>query len=116
MELTCHRMKLQPEFFDKIKSGQKKIEVRLFDNKRKEIKLGDIIEFKKEPEQTENLKTEVIELLNYKTFVDLINDFPITDFGCSNKEYLLKSLYNFYSKEDEDKYTVLGIKIRLTRN
>ena len=113
MEQTCHRMKLQPEFFDKIKSGQKKIEVRLFDEKRKEIKLGDIIEFKKEPGKTETLKAEVIELLNYKSFTDLINDFPITDFGCSNKEDLLKSLYNFYSKEDEEKYTVLGIKIKI---
>lgn len=107
-------MKLQPFPFDKIKEGKKTIEVRLYDEKRRDIKIGDVIEFKREPEQTETIKVEVTGLLNYKTFTDLANDFPASYFGHPNKEDLLKSIYTFYTKEQEEKYTVLGIKIKLT--
>ena len=83
------------------------------DEKRREIKIGDVIEFKKEPDQVESVKAEVIGLLNYKTFTDLANDFPADCFGHPDKEDLLKSIYTFYTKEQEEKYTVLGIKIKL---
>jgi ASC-1-like (ASCH) protein len=108
-----HIMKLQPFSFDKIKEGKKIIEVRLYDEKRREIKIGDVIEFKREPEQVETVKADVIGLLNYKTFADLASDFPASYFGHSDTEDLLKSIYAFYTKEQEEKYTVLGIKIKL---
>jgi len=108
-----HTMKLQPFLFDKIKEGKKIIEVRLYDEKRRDIKIGDVIEFKKEPKQTETIKAEVTGLLNYKTFTDLANAFPASYFGHPDKEDLLKSIYTFYTKEQEEKYTVLGIKIKL---
>jgi ASC-1-like (ASCH) protein len=41
--MKIHKMKLTTEPFDKIKSGSKIIEVRLFDEKRKDINLGDEI-------------------------------------------------------------------------
>lgn len=106
-------MKLKPFSFDKIKEGKKIIEVRLYDEKRQSIKIGDVIEFKREPEQIEIVKAEVVGLLNYKTFVDLYNDFPVSYFGHPNKEDLIKSIYTFYTKEQEEKYTVLGIRIKL---
>ena len=106
-------MKLQPYPFDSIKSGQKIIEVRLYDEKRREIKLGDTIVFKREPKQTDTMHTEVIGLLRYRTFADLTNDFPTSYFGHSDKEDLLKSIYIFYTKEQEAQYGVLGIRIKL---
>ena len=108
-----HIMKLQLHPFDKIKEGSKTIEVRLFDEKRREIKLGDTIEFRRELEQTETVQAEVIGLLNYKTFSDLVNDFPASDFGDENKEILLERIYTFYTKEQESEHSVLGIKIKL---
>lgn len=108
-----HTMKLQPFPFDKIKEGKKIIEVRLCDEKRRDIKIGDTIEFKREPEQVEAVKAKVVALLNYKTFADLANDFPANYFGHLDKEDLLKSIYTFYTKEQEEKYTVLGIRIKL---
>ena len=38
---TIHEMKLQPKFFDFIKSGTKRIELRLYDEKRRNIELED---------------------------------------------------------------------------
>ena len=110
-----HTMKLQPFSFGKIKEGKKIIEVRLYDEKRREIKIGDVIEFKREPEQTETVKAEVIALLNYKTFGDLTADFPASYVGHADTEDLLKSIYTFYTKEQEEKYTVLGIKVRVVK-
>lgn len=106
-------MKLQPFPFDKIKDGKKNIEVRLYDEKRREIKIGDTVEFKREPEQIETVKAEVIGLLNYKTFAELANDFPASSFGHSDTDDLMKSIFTFYTKEQEAKYTVLGIRIKL---
>ena len=106
-------MKLQPFPFSKIQEGKKNIEVRLYDEKRREIKIGDTILFKKEPEQTEIVITEVVGLLNYRTFSDLINDFPATMFGHPDAQDLSNSIYKYYTKEQEQEYTVLGIKIRL---
>ena len=42
-------MSLQPEYYNFILNGTKRIEIRLFDEKRKQIKLGDTIKFLKEP-------------------------------------------------------------------
>lgn len=42
-------MSLQSEPFEKIRDGKKTIELRLFDEKRKTIQLGDSIEFQKQP-------------------------------------------------------------------
>ena len=40
-------MKLNESPFDRIKNGTKTIEFRLYDDKRKQIKVGDKIEFSK---------------------------------------------------------------------
>lgn len=110
-----HVMKLQPYPFDRIKEGGKVIEVRLYDEKRRQIKIGDIIEFKKEPEQTETVLAEVTALLNYKTFAELAGDFSASAFGHPDRDDLLKSIYTFYKKKQEAEYTVLGIKIKLIK-
>jgi ASC-1-like (ASCH) protein len=106
-------MKLNPDSFDKIREGSKIIEVRLFDEKRKLINLGDTITFQKEPEKTELLETSVIGLLRFNTFKDLINDHPAISFGSDNKEELLNTIRKYYSEEQEKHYGVLGIRIKI---
>ena len=112
MSIT-HIMGLQPEPFEKIQGGRKTIELRLFDEKRRTIQIGDIIEFQKQPEEQEIIRTEVVALLRYKTFSELFNDFPIEDFGGTDKASLLEGVHKFYTPEREQKETVLGIKIKL---
>lgn len=62
--MKVHEMNLQPKYFDFIKDGTKRIELRLYDEKRRSIQLGDIIEFAKSDD--EKFKAEVIGLLRYK--------------------------------------------------
>lgn len=106
-------MKLQPKPFEAIKSGHKTIELRLYDEKRKSINIGDIIEFKKEPEQNESIKTQVVALLRYANFSEMFDDFEPDLFGGNNKEELLNDVSEFYTTEEQGKYGVLGIKIKI---
>lgn len=110
-----HEMKLQPEYFNFILNGTKRIEIRLNDEKGQLIKIGDIIEFKKEPDLKESFKTKVIGLLNYNSFEDMFKDFDISMLSDESmtKEELIQVLERFYTKEKQQKYGVLGIRIEL---
>ena len=110
-----YEMKLQPKYYNFILTGTKRIEIRLFDEKRQQIKIGDIIKFKKGPELTESFKVRVIGLLRYNTFENLFKDFDISilaDASMTKKE-LINVLEEFYPKEEQEKYGVLGIRIEL---
>ena len=74
--MKIHEMNLQPKYFDFIKGGTKRIELRLYDEKRQSIQLGDIIEFAKSDD--EKFKAEVVGLLRYNSFADLFEDFDIS--------------------------------------
>ena len=88
-------MNLQPKYFDFIKDGTKRIELRLYDEKRRSIQLGDIIEFAKS--ENEKFKAEVIGLLRYDSFADLFEDFDISILADSSmtKQELLEVLGEF---------------------
>ena len=108
-----HQMKLQPKYFDYIQNGTKRIELRLNDEKRSIIQLGDEIEFLKEPELKENIRVRVLGLLRYQSFADLFKDFDISVLAdkTMTKEELLNVLQEFYTIEKQKEYGVLGIRI-----
>ena len=106
-------MNLQPKYFDFIKGGTKRIELRLYDEKRRSIQLGDIIEFAKSDD--EKFKAEVVGLLRYNSFADLFEDFDISILADSSmtKQELLEVLGEFYSEEKQAEFGVIGIRIKL---
>ncbi len=110
-----HEMKLQPEYYNYILNGTKRIEIRLFDEKRQQIKLGDTIIFLKEPELNESFNTKVVGLLRYNSFEEMFKDFDISVLSDKSmtKDELISVLEKFYTKEKQEKYGVLGIKIEL---
>ena len=109
-----YRMKLQPMLFEYVKSGTKRIELRLNDKKRAAVQLEDEIEFLKEPNLDESIKTKVCGLLRYKSFLELFEDFDISVLADNSmtKEELLKELEKYYTKEKQLQYGVLGIKFK----
>ncbi|MDO8509488.1 MAG: hypothetical protein Q7S27_07470 [Nanoarchaeota archaeon] len=110
-----HQMKLNESPFCRIKSGRKIIEIRLFDEKRRGLNLGDVIEFSKLPELDEKLEVKVTGLVRYQTFAELVSDFPMSSFGYPkyyDKAGFVDQIYEIYTKEDEQKYGVIGIKIK----
>ena len=106
-------MNLQPKYFDFIKDGTKRIELRLYDEKRQSIQLGDIIEFAKSDD--EKFKAEVVGLLRYDSFADLFEDFDISILANASmtKQELLEVLGEFYTEEKQAEFGVIGIRIKL---
>ena len=105
-----HKMKLKESPFERIKNGTKKIEFRLYDEKRQQIKIGDQIEFSKLPDLQEKLLVDVIELYKENTFEDLFRKLY------SDEEEIVRkteSMHEFYSIEKEQQYGVLGIGIKI---
>ena len=105
-------MKLKNEPFMSIKNGLKTIEMRLFDEKRKQIKVGDTIEFTNIV-SLEKLKVKVINLHKFKNFEELYSHFNKTQLGYKQTENASPNDMNqYYTNEDIEKYGVLGIEIK----
>ena len=109
-----YEMKLRAIYFDKIKSGEKIYEIRLNDERRKDLKVGDTIVFKKEPELNEELKTVIQELLYFSSFNEMALALPLEKIGFANVSVqdVVDVYHQFYSKENEKKYGVVAIKVR----
>lgn len=109
-----HEMKLFPEPFGQIMSGSKTIEIRLNDEKRQMVKVGDTITFHN-TDNVESLRVEVLELLRFDTFRQLYESLSSKAFGCAGKsmEWMLDETHKIYTPEREKKYGALGIRISL---
>lgn len=105
-----HKMKLKENPFERIKNGTKTVEFRLYDEKRRQIKIGDRIEFSKLPDLKEKIVVEVLDLYKDVSFEELFEKV-FTD--KEEIERKTKSMLQFYTHEQEKAYGVVGIKIKL---
>ena len=106
-------MKLQHAPFLAIKSGRKKIEMRLYDEKRSLIKVGDTVEFT-DTETGEQLVCAVVNLYLYSTFEQLYANHTKEEIGYFEGELAdPKDMLAYYPKEEQEKYGVVGIEIQL---
>ena len=110
-------MKLNPKYFEYMKNGTKRVEIRLNNKKRKNIKIGDEIIFKKEPELIEQIHTKITNLILRRSFEELIDSLDIWQYSdiSESKDKFLEDLYKFYTREQEEKYGVIGIKVELEK-
>ena len=110
-----HKMKLNEEPFEKIKNGSKTIELRLYDEKRRKIKVGDMIRFMS---KTDKLAATVKALHIFKNFEKLYAALPLDKCGYSADELPTASpddMLEYYTKEQIKKYGVVGIEIEVKK-
>ncbi len=110
---TVHEMKLQPSPFKKIKSGDKTIELRLYDEKRREIKEGDTVIFTNTA-NGERLRATVKKLHRFETFGELYQALPLLQCGYTEKDIDAahpSDMEKYYSAEEQKKYGVVGIEL-----
>ena len=107
-------MKLQEKYYTYIKEGTKRIELRLFDEKRSSIALGDKISFLNVV-TSETIVTNVVGLLRYITFRELFRDFDIDILADKSmeKDEFLDVMNKLYADQDQEENGVLGIRIEL---
>ncbi len=118
-------MHLNDDMFEKLKAGTKNVEVRLFDDKRKLVDIGDYIEFRKVSDENARIIRKVNNILEIKkSFVDMFTTFDIKSkrwektlrfspqsLGLPNDstiQSLVENMYQYYDKADEKKYGVIA--------
>ena len=104
-------MKLWNDSFVAIKNKTKTIEMRLNDEKRSKIKVGDIIEFVNTT-TFEILKVKVDKIYKYDNFEQLYKQHDKISIGYKEDEVAdPNDMLMYYKKEDIEKKGVLGIKV-----
>jgi ASC-1-like (ASCH) protein len=109
--MSTHHLHLHPSPFEFIRSGQKTIESRLLDKKRQSYNIGDILIFTNRANESELIETKIINLHRNASFRDLFLS-PNTQgkFSTDSLDELLSGIGLYYSKEDQEKYGVVGIE------
>ena len=108
-----HKMNLWNESFQKIKNKTKTIEMRLCDEKRSKISIGDVIEFTN-TKNNEILECIVSNLYKYENFEQLYENHNKIEIGYSDGDIAdPKDMLTYYSLEIINKYGVLGIEIKI---
>ena len=108
-------MRLHNGPFEKIKSGTKTIEMRLNDEKRQLIKVGDFIKFINRVTE-EEMVTLVKGLYYYESFDELYKHFDKISIGYDLEDDAdPNDMSQYYSNEDIENYGVVGIEIEVTK-
>lgn len=114
--MALHHMKLNPEPYRKIRQGKKKIELRLYDEKRRKLEIGDIIEFVNIENEEFSVKARVLALYIFPSFKELYENLPLDKCGYTEDNIdtaSCKDMEKFYSLEEQDKYGVVGIELEV---
>ena len=116
-EIVLHRMKLKQSPFEKIKNGIKTVELRLNDEKRQQVKVGDKIVFTNNT-TGETLHSTVVKLHRFDNFDELYKTLPLLKCGYT-RENIDKAtpsdMEQYYSVEEQKKYGVVGIELFLPK-
>lgn len=110
---TIHKMMLDSAPFEMIRSGEITIELRLYYEKRQQVKTGDNIIFTN-TSTGETLNTTVTKLHRFNTFKELYKSLPLLQCGYT-RENIDKAtpsdMEQYYSIEEQNKYGVVGIEL-----
>ena len=107
-----HAMKVQTKYYNLLKSGIKTIELRLWDEKRRQIQVGDQITFSDLSNSDDTFIAQVLALHHANSFDKLCDIIQPAQAGFSTKEELVDCLQEFYTPENQKKYGVVGIEIK----
>lgn len=108
-----HIMKLHSSLFNMIKCGKKTYELRLFDEKRQCIKIGDEIEFVNTKTQ-EQLVVHVKNIHIFGNFNELYQSLPLLKCGYTETNLATADptdMEQYYSKEKQAQYGVVAFEI-----
>ena len=109
-------MRLNPQPFSMIESGEKTIELRLYDEKRKKIRVGDRIRFIHTERTEQQLVCTVKNMHVFSSFEALYAYLPLRKCGYTEETVPFadpKDMEAYYSKSEQEKYGVVGIEIEV---
>jgi len=111
-----HTMKLHSRPFEMIRRGQKTIELRLYDEKRRVICVGDTLVFTHSDALGQTVAATVTALHIFPDFATLYAALPLDKCGYLPEELASAAPADmdvYYSAEKQANYGVVGIEIQL---
>lgn len=107
-----HTMKVQTKYYQLLKNGTKTIELRLWDEKRQLVQVGDSITFSDLSNPNDTFVAQVVALHHAPSFEKLCDIISPKQAGFATKQEVLDCLQEFYTPENQQKYGVVGIEIK----
>ena len=109
-----HILQLNDGPFESIKNKTKTIEMRLFDEKRQQIKVGDTIKFLRRTNNSDVVLVKVLALHRFDSFHSLYSHFDKLALGYKPNETAKSTdMAQYYAEEEIKKYGVVGIEIEV---
>lgn len=110
-----YELKLRPRNYNRIKNKLKTIEMRVYKDKYRSIKIGDQIRFINEG-NNKSLICDVINLYRYDSFNELYKHHSKEEIGYySNETAIPNDMLSYYSKDIIEQNGVVGIEIRVIK-
>lgn len=98
-----------------IEQGKKTIELRVNDEKRKQLNKGDTLVFINRA-TSETLDAEIKNIHKFDNFQELYKNFAKKSMGyLENEEAKPEDMEKYYSKEEQEKYGVVAIEISVKK-
>lgn len=109
-------MKLNKEPFEGIASGEKSVELRVYDEKRQELNIGDYIIFTSLSDAEKQTAVQVVALYRYADFENLFLEINPLDCGFEADVAVneaAEAMKVYYPEEQVHRYGVLGIRMKI---
>lgn len=114
-----HSMKLYPADFEDLKNGKKKREYRLYDEKRKQVRVGDTIRYRKLPDLDEEFIVDVNNVEVFDNWYDCYDKYFLEDFKdrYATVQDVVKDTYDggYYTKEESEELGCVVFTIKKHR-
>ena len=115
-DIPCQfTMSVRHKYFELIKSGQKDIELRAYDEKRKKVKIGDKFQLVDAENPNEYIICEVLNMHIAPDFESLFSMIDIKRAGFSNLDELMDVITKFIAREELAREQVVGMEIKRIR-
>lgn len=113
--ITTFHMTLNDVPFEATRKKYKTIEVRLNDERRKNIKIGDLLEFNRQTGK-EKITGKVLDIRIYGSIEELTlkEDFKKTGNIYNNRQHWIAAINNYYSEAEQNLYGLIIFEIEVT--
>ena len=108
-------MSVRHKYFEMIKTGQKDIELRAYDENRKKMKPGDRFLLYDAENPDEHIICEILNMQVAPNFKSLFKKLDIKRSGFDNLDELIEVVTKFVSREELQREQVVGIEIKRIR-
>lgn len=112
--LNCRfSMSLRPEYYEMVRSGEKDIELRLYDEKRRRMRNGDMLLIYNAQNHNDYIRAKIMRLHIAKSFADLATKISMPRTGFASLNALMTAISKFYDPDTESKYGIVGIELEV---